>query len=511
MTAEVYKRDFRVSLILQELWGAIIETIDVTVDASGITIEFELQGQGATDLRVITPVGIQLVDTTPALSVTLTEGTSTVPQLNYVYLNDSLVLTASVSGWPSGFHAPIATVLVLDRATTNSKGSLKVHAYTDHLSSDIGHLGHIGKKIRSMHANWLSGVAMTTVPALFGSGGSVSVSTTAGVVFQMHPHDMPAFDTAVSGINIVNDPITPYQELTNIGDANLDSNGVSLTNRHYTVVIWGVVSEKSGDCHLMLNLPSGSYNTASGATSDTQGFANYTIPIDFKGVGFLIGSLQLRNQGDTTFTMNAVTDLRGLDPTSIAGGGGGGAGFGDVIGPDLAVDNNIATFDGITGKVIQDSGVATHSHANKVQLDLVTDGDHDVRTDNPHSVSRSQLGLATSDSPIFAGLTSTGLLKIPNATATISGGVITATASYMIIDTESAAAADDLDTINGGSDGAILILRSTDSARDITVKDGTGNLNIAGDFILTNRTDTITFIYDGTLSAWLEISRSDNA
>lgn len=32
-----------------------------------------------------------------------------------------------------------------------------------------------------------------------------------------------------------------------------------------------------------------------------------------------------------------------------------------------------------------------HTHANKAQLDLVTDGDHDVRTDNPHSVNGNQL------------------------------------------------------------------------------------------------------------------------
>jgi len=36
----------------------------------------------------------------------------------------------------------------------------------------------------------------------------------------------------------------------------------------------------------------------------------------------------------------------------------GGAGLGDVVGPVGAVDDNIATFDGVTGKLIKDSGVA---------------------------------------------------------------------------------------------------------------------------------------------------------
>lgn len=37
---------------------------------------------------------------------------------------------------------------------------------------------------------------------------------------------------------------------------------------------------------------------------------------------------------------------------------------------------------------------ANHTHANKTQLDAVTDGDHDIRTDNPHTVTKTQVGLA---------------------------------------------------------------------------------------------------------------------
>lgn len=45
----------------------------------------------------------------------------------------------------------------------------------------------------------------------------------------------------------------------------------------------------------------------------------------------------------------------------IIGPEGGGGGSGDVVGPASSVDNNIATFDGATGKLIQDSGVAIAS------------------------------------------------------------------------------------------------------------------------------------------------------
>jgi hypothetical protein len=40
---------------------------------------------------------------------------------------------------------------------------------------------------------------------------------------------------------------------------------------------------------------------------------------------------------------------------------------------------------------IDDAVSKKHSHANKAQLDLVTDGDHDVRTDNPHATDDTNL------------------------------------------------------------------------------------------------------------------------
>ncbi|MEE8484223.1 MAG: hypothetical protein V3S46_06455, partial [Nitrospinota bacterium] len=46
-----------------------------------------------------------------------------------------------------------------------------------------------------------------------------------------------------------------------------------------------------------------------------------------------------------------------------------------------------------TGADIDDAVTKKHSHSNQTQLDLVTDGDHDVRTDNPHSVTKSQVSL----------------------------------------------------------------------------------------------------------------------
>ncbi len=91
---------------------------------------------------------------------------------------------------------------------------------------------------------------------------------------------------------------------------------------------------------------------------------------------------------------------------------------------------------------------------------------------------------------------------------TIATGVVTVTGGFHTVDTEADAATDDLDTINGGTTGHLLVLTSAVDARDPTVKDATGNLALAGDFTLDDSDDTITLIYNG--SNWLEVSRSNN-
>jgi hypothetical protein len=93
---------------------------------------------------------------------------------------------------------------------------------------------------------------------------------------------------------------------------------------------------------------------------------------------------------------------------------------------------------------------------------------------------------------------------------TIATGAVTATGGYHNIDTESDAASDDLDTINGGVDGMRLVIRANNTARTVVVKDATGNIQCAGDMSLDSTQDTMELIYDGTLTAWLEVGRSDN-
>lgn len=96
-------------------------------------------------------------------------------------------------------------------------------------------------------------------------------------------------------------------------------------------------------------------------------------------------------------------------------------------------------------------------------------------------------------------------------TKTIATDTITilSTDRVIKIDTEAAAAIDDLSTINGGVTGQIITIFTTSVSRDVTVKNNVGNIRLAGsDFILSSTLDTISLMYNG--SFWTEVSRADN-
>jgi Pectate lyase superfamily protein len=106
-----------------------------------------------------------------------------------------------------------------------------------------------------------------------------------------------------------------------------------------------------------------------------------------------------------------------------------------------------------------------------------------------------------------------GMLKggfAHGGTKTIATGAIAiGSFNYYSVDTEAAAASDDLDTITGGGyDGQLLLLRAANSTRDVVLKDGTGNLRLTADFTLDHAQDKIFLVWDGT--SWCEISRANN-
>jgi hypothetical protein len=93
----------------------------------------------------------------------------------------------------------------------------------------------------------------------------------------------------------------------------------------------------------------------------------------------------------------------------------------------------------------------------------------------------------------------------PATTLTISSGSVTPTQNYHRVDTEAAAASDNLDTITALSEGWILFLTSVADARDVTLRSGVGNILCAGgkDITLGTAADLAILIYDDVADKWL--------
>ena len=91
---------------------------------------------------------------------------------------------------------------------------------------------------------------------------------------------------------------------------------------------------------------------------------------------------------------------------------------------------------------------------------------------------------------------------------TIAIGAITVTQTFHTVDTEGDAASDDLDTINGGSDGRLIVLKPINDARTVVVKHNTGNIWLQGkaDISLDDISDGLMLVYSATDSKWFDIA-----
>lgn len=306
--------------------GIFIEKASTTVTSDGATITLSLEQSGGGDLTIVYSDGYYDLDCTPAQTVTLTAGTDTVPQINYIYIPQSTkTLTATTTHWPDTEICRVARVLCQSAASLQTQGPYEFHQWADDVNenSEQGHLTDITYWIRSQNATYHEGIDQTyTITTNVGTPDNVIIETAVGKVLQLHENAFPAF-TGTPDVYVINDSVTPYTVVTDLNALLTDSLGVSMSGRYFSLVIWGAVNQTTGDCKLYCNLPSGSYVKEDQLLQDANKYANYTIPEDFKGVGFLISEWKLRHQTTSggTWTSIEEIDLRGLEPSIIAGGG----------------------------------------------------------------------------------------------------------------------------------------------------------------------------------------------
>jgi hypothetical protein len=155
-----------------------------------------------------------------------------------------------------------------------------------------------------------------------------------------------------------------------------------------------------------------------------------------------------------------------------------------------------------------DQGVSASVSCNDINLTQINlGGSNDIFFNR---LGAGHLKITSDGGTTYNAVTISTVVTPRKSELTIASDAITVTGGYHDVDTEADAASDDLATINGGTDGMRLVLRANNSGRTVVVKDGTGNIQCAGDMSLDNIQDTIELIYDGVQTAWLEIGRSDN-
>ncbi len=312
--------------------GSIVEDVSVVATSTdGSTVTLTLEKQGGGDLTALFDGLEYTVDSTPATSTSLIAGSDTSPQINYVYINDNRNLAVSTTGFPvAEQHVPIAEVMVQGASSVQADGVYSLHKWGDHLANgNGGHMGHVNEWIRSQHATWQSGVEPSYQEVNEVNGGyysDIEVKVTGGVVKMLHDHDFPASNFG-DEMYVVNHPDGAYTKITDLTEITKISTGDTINNRkRYSLVFWGVVNEKTDESKLFINLPGGTYDRSSDVIEDPMGYANYNIPQDYVGEGFMIAKINLRyRSGPNRWRVenDEIISLLGQLPSIFAGGTAG--------------------------------------------------------------------------------------------------------------------------------------------------------------------------------------------
>ncbi|KKK48824.1 hypothetical protein LCGC14_3141240, partial [marine sediment metagenome] len=261
-------------------------------------------------------------------TIDLTVGLDTAAQANYIYVlqTDPTVLVKATDDWPwTVDHIKIAKIVCPSALFVEANGVYSFHLWNDEDDDTIfqGHMAHMTDRERAFGARWDTGVSGNgTQGYLTPTANNVELKANVGTVYQMHRHDIPAFDTSGSDVVLVkNWSGTAFKAITNLYDIIADSGGNAIgATKWFKIVIWGVANLGSSAFHpMMINLPSGFYNTQTACENDADDTIDTTIPDDFRGTGYLIASIVI--QRATTWVIGSTKVLLGQTAATIGGGG----------------------------------------------------------------------------------------------------------------------------------------------------------------------------------------------
>ncbi len=350
--------------------GTFNEKVTAAITEAGgvVTLTVGQTGGGDLTARFVDAYGTLADNSTIALTVGASDAA---PQLNFIYVlqSDPTALVKDTTDWPHTVdHIKVARIFCPTAAFVAASGGYSFQLWNDFDDDDIfqGHLSHIADRIRAMGALWNSGVAGNgTQGYLTPTNNNTELISTAGVVYQLHRHVVPAFTTVDNDVVLVkNWNGDAYHDITNLYDIVADSGGNAIgATKWFNIYIWGVANlTGSGFEPMIINLPSGFYNTQITAENDVDNHDDSVIPDDFKGTGYLIARITI--QRAATWVIGSTKDLRGQTAATI---GGGGSRYTDA--EVEAYVNSVANAGIATG----DSLVFTDVTDGALKQDLVSD------------------------------------------------------------------------------------------------------------------------------------------
>lgn len=308
--------------------GSFAETFNATVTSDGATITMSLADSSSDGkLTMQFSTGALILATDPALTIALTAGLDTAPQINYVYILESdKILTVDTSSFPTAEHIQIGKFIVPSATFVQNNGVYGNQNINNELKNgnEIGHDIHQGERSRLFGAKWFDGVAGAgTSGYLTPAASNVEFKSASGNVFQLHKQAFPAFDTSTGTIVLVkNWSGDAYHDITDLFDITDDSTGTTIgNNKYFELVIWGIANKAGETSFIVINLPGGFYNTDLAAKGDAQGYRDMNIPREFSvdtSTGFLIALIRI--QMGTTWAVQETRSLLGLQGTVASGG-----------------------------------------------------------------------------------------------------------------------------------------------------------------------------------------------
>lgn len=305
--------------------GTFRESFSFTTSSDGTDVVGILSTEGINEnMTMVFSDGFSILDLSSGATISLTSGTDTVPQPNFVYIPISTkVLTNSIVEFPIEEHIKVSTVYLRSASSVLNDGAIINKNWDDPIYNlNKGGFPLIMERLRQLPVIWYSGVqGIATIGT-----SSISVSVSEGKLYQVGLESFPSFDT-LSGdsVHIINHNTTPYVDVTDLSTITEDANGNSLDNSSFSFVIWGVLNDGNDVNHVVLNLPLNtySYNSPQDAIDDPNNYSVFDIPSEYKGMGFLISRFTFRLK-NSIWELLDTEDLRGYTPNISAGVGGGG-------------------------------------------------------------------------------------------------------------------------------------------------------------------------------------------